>query len=273
MRQSLLVLLVLSLLSGLFGCRENITEVGNPSDVNGVVMAGPIGKAHVLIYQLQEDGSLGKELGSATTAVDGTFTLPVTSAGPVAIFAKGGEYTDEATGVLTHNDPLQPLVAWLPSLETAQDISVTPLTTVAAMRGQALLSLGLKQAITKSVEEVEDLFDLKNISITKTHPHDLTNPHESFHPSSAATRYGAILAAISQSALDNQVPLEKTAQHIQNLARDFSDGVLDGKENAQDISFQDLPPPSNWVSSLKESLSHFLKGPKNKSKLSPEELS
>ena len=80
-------------------CGNNVGQAKQGA-VTGVVFKGLVSEAEVKAFSM--DGARrGDELGTATTAEDGTFTVNVKShAGPVMVCATRGTYVEEATGGL-----------------------------------------------------------------------------------------------------------------------------------------------------------------------------
>src|ERR1043166_5327981 len=79
------------------GCTPNVAGVAKTT-VARVVVAGPVNGARVAAYEVNTLGRRGKEVASAKTGDDGTFTIDVKDHfGPTLVCAEGGTYAEEAT--------------------------------------------------------------------------------------------------------------------------------------------------------------------------------
>ncbi len=219
-------------------------------------------------------GQRGKALGSAQTDTQGLYSVTVKSySGLVYLELRGGTYVDEATGTVTSLKPDQ-FLSTLKYVEGGKDIGslmITPLTTIAASLAQARISSG-KSIFTAIDEANNDITHLFGINILTTFPLNLTGGEASFSDSG---QYGLILAGLSQMAAQisefNNVPpgnIYTSIKLADTMAIDASDGLLDGKQNGQQIYVGSYPLDSyNYRSKLGQAAVLFLTNPNNHSGL------
>ena len=124
----------------LFGCGGNSeTTLPMGGAINGTVAKGPVAGAAVVAFSIS-GGTMGSQLGAATSDAQGNFSLPIGSyAGAVMLRMSGGAYTDEATGArmtMQSGDVMTAIVPSVTAGATATGIQITPLTSMAQARAQ-----------------------------------------------------------------------------------------------------------------------------------------
>ncbi len=255
-------------LSGLFaaivfaGC-----SLSGDSTLSGTASKGPIASATVSVYVLNDDGTRGSFLGSVTTDADGNYTLNVSYTGPVAVVVTGGSYTDEATGATVTLETGDELVTFLDSAENGESVAITALTTIAAEQAAANAASGIETAINAANKAVADAFGLTGVDLSSIIPADPTNT-VSAGASVASQAYGIVMAALTQLASDAGVSASDVLDLIKDLADDYSDGVLDGKNAAGDaLTFATAITPSDAMTGLNTAITNFLDGSRNKTGL------
>ena len=159
---------------------------------------------------------------SQTTGDDGTLnfadvTLPT---GLIKMTCTGGQYTDEATGLLV--EPAPTIHAATHYTGGDFELHATPLTEIAYQRALADNDFA---NIASHSETVATAFGLDGININTQQPTDLNT---STAGNDAAGKYGLVLAVISQISKSNAVTPEAT---ITALSNDL-DGT-DGSEVAK----------------------------------------
>ncbi|MBI3605141.1 MAG: hypothetical protein HY202_03825 [Nitrospirae bacterium] len=268
----LLIPLTLFLLAG---CGKNSSS--NAPDlavqIEGHAIDSLVQGGTVTAYDFN-NGQKGAVLGSAQTDMQGLYSLTVKSySGLVYLELRGGTYVDEATGTVTSLKPDQ-FLSTLKYVEGGKDIGslmITPLTTIAASLAQARISSG-KSIFTAIDEANNDITHLFGVNILTTYPLSLTGGAASF---SDSAQYGLILAGLSQMAAQisefNNVPpgnIYTSIKLADTMAIDASDGILDGKQNGQQIYLGSYPLDSyNYRSKLGQAAVLFLTNPNNRSGL------
>lgn len=115
-----LAALIASAVIGLSACGGSDDPAATETKLSGSIIKGPVKGSKVTIFTAD-----GKELTSTTTNDDGTYSVTVAYNGDVVIEAKGGDYTDEATGKSTKLGQLKAIAALKGGTQT---MVVTPLT-------------------------------------------------------------------------------------------------------------------------------------------------
>ena len=240
--------------------------------LTGQAFKGPLDRATVTIYALNNDRSLGEALASTQTDTTGHWTAEGTFEGPVAVIATGGSYIDEATGQqVDNNDSNDQLIALIESVSNTMNVACTPLTTIAAQRAIENKAQGMAEAIANAKKEVASLFNIKGIDIVSTPPVDLTAIATKNPAQQDAARYGLAMAALTQTARDNGIPPGKVMQMIRDFSEDYSDGQLDGKKQGMALAVDTLTP-NQMLQAMEAAKTNFLEGEHNHSEWNEEAL-
>ncbi len=230
-----IIFLVLGLTACGSGGGGNGSVNTTPGKISGQAIKGPISGGTVTAYAVTS-GAKGAVLGTAITDSDGKYSISTGSySGPVFLEITGGSYTDEATGTLvnlptTPGSGLQAVVDNVLEGSTVH-VQITPLTTMAAARAQAV-SGGLTAAnINAANQQVGDYFG--GIDILGVPPINPLVPNSAVGATPVAINYGLILAGFSQEA--QTLGLTNPLDLISALVRDFSDGSFDGQSGSSPI--------------------------------------
>ncbi len=102
----------------------------------GTVVKGPVANATVTAYRTDDSLARGEALGTATTAVDGTFTLTLPPyGGGILVVATDGTYTEESIGLGVKLS--SELVTYVPGYASGSSVSglrITPVSTWAVAK-------------------------------------------------------------------------------------------------------------------------------------------
>lgn len=193
----------------LAGCGGGSTEVDQPTTsveytLNGTAVKGPLHKAKVTAYKLNENGSRGEKLGESKSD-KGAYSIKYPDyTGPVLVEVEATDETemaDEATGATVRPVGLVLKSAIQPPISgTARTfkVQVNPLTTnavAAAVRKGGLTKINIEQA-NKDLRESMG-FDPLTVAPEFDASNKPTNPA------------GVVLAAISQLAKDGDLDVCK----------------------------------------------------------------
>ena len=191
---------------------------GNNSNmVAGIASKGPLSGATVTVYVLDEDGTLGQVLGTATTRADGTYNLYIGSySGNMLVTVSGGTYLDEGTGLVIANPDT--FRAGVVNASGPTTVNVTPYTEIAILHAGSYAAAN----ITAANNRVSNM--LGGINIITTKPSDVTDAAAILDPL-ASIEYGLALAAISQSVASGQYWDVQAV--VEAIATDLDDGILD----------------------------------------------
>jgi hypothetical protein len=186
--------------------------------VSGLAAKGLVSGGAVEVYSLNDDGTYGELLGSATTASDGSYSVDIGDyTGPVVVEVTGGTYTDEATGETVKLDGA--LRAALASVSGDVDAAVTPLTEIAVRVAEAGGGLNAEKIGAANAL----LTQLIGADIVSTLPVDISDAAAIDAASDAETNYALVLAAISQLSENSGQGLTDLLEAIE---ADIEDSVL-----------------------------------------------
>lgn len=202
--------------------------------LGGTVFKGPLRATTVTAYALTAEGNRAGILDETTTDSAGRFRFRLRhSYRRMEIEAKGGEYTDEATGVTIRLNSQTRLSLQLAATEDAGDVIISPLTTMAVERTRTRLRTGAEDAdgaIIRSRLEIAVMFGLGDIDPGLISADDLTDILARAERTRLQTRYGLVLCGLSQLLLDEGVDPDHLPELIDCYARDAGDGVIDGAD-------------------------------------------
>jgi hypothetical protein len=221
-----------SLLAGCGGGGSSGTDATTPpaqgSTMSGTVVKGPVSGATVKAFAVSA-GTMGTQVASATTDVNGAFTMSMGNyAGPVMLQMNGGTYTDEATGAPMAMGAGDMMTAVLPTVAAGSvvtGVEVTPLTGMAQVMAQHMAG-GLTDAnIAAANAAVGSYFMVGDV--LHTQPMNPLVTGSGTGASQAMINYGMTLAAMSQYAKGAGMPV--SSGFVTAMMNDASDGVMDGK--------------------------------------------
>ncbi len=218
------ILLIFSLLfmgCGGGGDTEDLSGNNSPDNViQGVASKGIISGGWVIIYAVNEDGTLGEELGSAQTDENGQYNINVGSHNNSAVIVvTGGRYTDEATGLTVDNTKLR---AVIPAVDGTEEVAVTPLTEIAVQLAggtYTLIRINNANAAVAVLMGGADIIDIQPPDING----GLANATD------AERNYALILASISQMVEDGSAAdVDDAIAIIMSDLEDDGELALDG---------------------------------------------
>jgi hypothetical protein len=195
--------------------------------VSGSVFNGMMSNATVGAYAVS-GGSMGAQLASGTTNSAGSFSLSLGAySGPVMLKMSGGSYTNLATGTtmsMLTGDVMTAVIPTIASGATITGIQMTPLTSMAQARAEAMAGGMIEANITAANTGVSTYFMVSDILYTQ--------PMNAAVSGSGATatldmkNYGIAIAAMSQYA--QTISMTDPAALIPAMMSDASDGIMNG---------------------------------------------
>lgn len=194
--------------------------------VSGQIFKGPLSKANVVAFDDQ-----GNEIGNAVTDNEGHYSLSLKEnyQGVVRIQASGGEYINEATGLLTVLS--QPLQAVKQIEKTNEVVNVTLLTEMAVRDLQLNNAEFNADTVQAANEKVADSMGL-NFDIVGIAPLDLLNADNQGQTGSQVD-YALLIAGMTQLAHTDSIDITNV---ISEISSDLADnGVLDNVEKLNDL--------------------------------------
>ncbi|MBK5206624.1 MAG: hypothetical protein JJD98_14825 [Polaromonas sp.] len=241
--------------------------------VGGTVFNGPVSKATVMAFAVNS-GTVGAQIASVATDGQGNFTLPLGSySGPVMLQTIGAGYTDEATSTTMTMATNEFMSAALPTVASGANVTgvrVTPLTSMAQTRALTLSGGMTDVNIAAANTAMGNYFSVSDI--VHTQPINPTVAGTGVGASVDARNYGMALAAMSQYAKTLNMTLSSTL--VTAMMNDASDGVMDGKNGANQISMSmggmmgtSMMAPSAGTSSLSSAMTAFMNSVANASGL------
>jgi hypothetical protein len=185
--------------------------------ITGMATKGPINGGAATAFELGSNGAKGNQLGTATTASDGSFSINIGSfTGNVIVEVTGGTYTDEATNSTVSNTATLRVV--LVSVTGNVIAQATPLTEIAAQIAEdagGLTSTNIQSALAL----VSNL--IGGADIISTEPANVLDSSADT-ASMAEQVYGLMLAAISQIVQDPNA-IGTVTEAISAIASDLAD--------------------------------------------------
>jgi hypothetical protein len=202
--------------------------------VSGTVFNGTMNNATVMAYAVS-GGAMGAQLASGTTNSMGGFSLSLGAySGPVMLKMSGGAYTNLATGTtmtMLTGDVMTAVIPTITSGSTITGIQMTPLTSMAQTRAQAMAGGMMDANITAANTAVGNYFMVTDIlQTTPMNAAELA----SGGTTTAMKNYGIVIAAMSQYA--QTISMTDPAALITAMMNDASDGMMDGKMGSTSIT-------------------------------------
>ncbi|MBZ0157066.1 MAG: hypothetical protein K8I29_12750 [Alphaproteobacteria bacterium] len=213
-------------------------SVSSDTVVSGVVSKGPVSGATVNGYAI-EDGAKGRQLGTATTGQDGSFSMNVGSySGAMLLEASGGSYMDEATG---QNMPMGSMLfrAAAGNVSGSSSMSLTPPTGMAVQYMNGNYS---GQMMSTANQVMGSVFGVSDIIGTK--PKEVQTASKAGQENE--TYYGLMLASLSQFA-------STTNSNVSSIMQDFLSAMT--TNNTQMLNY--------YTSMMSQSFTDFTTGPRN----------
>jgi len=229
-----LALLLVTACGGGGGGGAGDPAVGS-SSISGSVTKGPVANATVMAYGIA-GGTMGAQLGLATTDAGGNFTMTVGAHdGPVMLRASGGSYKDEATGATMAMGPGDVMTAVMTAMSPGANVNgiqVTPLTSMAQARAQQMAGGMTEANIANANAAMGNYFMVSDI--LHVHPMNPLTPGSGAGAGADARNYGMTLAAMSQYARSLDMPFSSGTVTL--MVSDAADGRMDGMYAGNRIS-------------------------------------
>ncbi|MDP3762262.1 MAG: carboxypeptidase-like regulatory domain-containing protein [Ramlibacter sp.] len=257
------------------GSGEPLAGAGS---ISGSVTKGPVANATVVAYGIA-GGTMGAQLGSATTDARGSFTLTVGAhAGPVMLRVNGGSYKDEATGTAMAMGPGDVMTAVMPGMVPGANVSgiqVTPLTSMAQARAQFMAGGMTAANIAAANAAMGNYFMVSDI--LHVHPMNPLAPGSGAGAGADARNYGMTLAAMSQYARSLDMPFSSAMVAL--MMGDASDGTMDGMYAGSRIAMpmggmmgSGMMASTAGTSGLSTAMAEFMASAANMSGLAPADM-
>ncbi len=236
--------------------------------LSGTATKGPVSGGTVLLYTLNGDGTLSGPLEETTTDTQGRFRFRNRYQNErLEIQVSGGTYVDEATGDTIQLRDQTRLRLQIATHENLDDVSLSPLTTMAALRTRVRLESGIADAdgaIVQARQEVSTMFGISDIDPGTTSCDDLTNPDAAVARNRLQTRYGLILAGLSQVAQDNGVSPDDVPALVYCYGEDLQDGDIDGSNGAGSIVCSAGIDSLSAHTALEQAMNNFMVNQRNR---------
>jgi len=242
---------------------------GGTGYISGDVTKGPVGSATITAHAIS-GGQVGAEIGTATTDVNGNFSMSIGSyAGPVMLQVGGGTYIDEATGAsmaMASGDVMTAVLPTIAAGTTISGIHVTPVTSMAQTRAMSM-SGGMTDAnIATANTALGNYFSVADI--LHTQPMNPLAAGSGAAASQDSQNYGMTLAAMSKYAQTQGMSVSSAM--VTALMNDASDGMMDGMAGSTHVQMGGMMGgsmmPSNAGSSgMGAAMDAFMSSPQNRS--------
>jgi hypothetical protein len=242
---------------------------GGTGFLSGAVTKGPVGSTTVIAYGIA-GGQAGAQVGSATTDVNGIFSMSIgTYAGPVMLQTTGGTYTDEATGTtmsLAQGDVMSVAIPTVAAGATTSGIQITPVTAMAQAIAKQMAGGMTDANIAAANTAMGSYFSVSDI--VHVQPMNPLVPGSGAGANQDAQNYGMTLAAMSKYA--QTVGMSYSSAMVTALMNDAADGVMDGKTGAVPVTMggmmgSTMLPSAAGTTGLGTAMSAFMNSAQNKS--------
>lgn len=263
MKKTLLFSCLLGI-STMMSCEQDAAEATNQTSFSGSAVKGYVDGAKVDVYEYIANGERGRLIASANTDNIGGFNVSADYRGPVEIVVSQGQYADEATGIQVSLQARELRTIMLLKQES-QVANVSVLTTIAAeyIDANASASVDLETAVNTANEKVAQAFGIAEVNISRELPADLSHAGKAL--SKAQAQYGAVQAGLSQIVKEQGIAPEELLTLIADIAKDYSDGVLDGKAGSTALESALSLTPEEALSGLNIAIENFLNSERNQS--------
>lgn len=261
-------LLLFSCLLGLgtlMSCDNDTVESSNQSTLSGSAVKGYVDGAKVNVYEYIAKGERGTLIATANTDSKGSFSISTDYRGPVEIIVTEGQYADESTGSMVSLQARElRSIAFLK--DQNQVAGVSALTTIAAEYVNANATADMEASIALANEKVAEAFGIAEVNISKELSADLS--HGSSALSQAQIKYGAVQAGLSQVIKEQDLSAEELLTLVADIAKDYTDGVLDGKAGSTALETTLTITPEQALVGLEVAVENFMNSDRNKSGVS-----
>ena len=240
----LLILLAVFLLSSCGGGGSDTQNDPVNTSISGYVIDGPISGSSVTLHRINTDGTTGEQVaGPFTTDENGQWsgTLPNNITSMLVVVAKGGQYTDDATGETVTLAAEEMLNSWFDANSPDTSGVVSPITDSLWQVAQQEMMAG--ESLDNSIAAVEQLAtDFWGLDPTNTVP-DVDSD------TAADQRYGAMLGGFS-FLISDRAELQQEPFVSMNhfaLTRLLMDDMADGRMDGYAIDGTRLTAPDGTV--------------------------
>ena len=203
--------------------------------VGGSVFNGTMSNTTVMAYAVS-GGSMGAQLASGTTNSMGSFSLSLGAySGPVMLKMSGGSYNNLANGTtmtMLAGDVMTAVIPTISSGATITGIQMTPLTSMAQARAQAMAGGMTDANSTAANTAVGNYFMVSNI--LETVPMNAAVLGSGGTATVDMKNYGVAIAAMSQYA--QTISMTDPAALILSMMNDASDGIMNGQMGSTQIT-------------------------------------
>lgn len=204
--------------------------------------------------------------GPFVTSVDGGYSITIPSANnseDLVVTCNGGTFTDEATGAI--GQKAGAMSAYIKSGSAGSSVHVTPASTII----QQLIAEHDK-TLDEALDAFEDAFGFKPDLSVK--PLDATIANGNGKADSLLS--GLRAAVFSQLAKDLQLTAEEQFELFKALAKDLSDGKLDGADALGDINVGDtvVKLPADIRNGYGRAMARFRESGRDKSGLANDKI-
>lgn len=253
------------------------------STVSGTVFNGTVSKATVSARAVSS-GTMGAQLAATTTDAQGNFTLSFGAyGGPVMILANDAQYVDEATGTTMTMGSGDVMTAVMASIASGDDVAgmmVTPLTSMAQVRAQAMPG-GMTDANIAAANAALGNYCLVG-DILETMPMNTLVSGSAAIATQHQKNYGACIAAMSQYAMSVGMPV--SSGMVTRMMDDAADGTMNGMTGSAPISMgmtgggmmgggqPQMMSPTAGTSELANALNTFMSSGANLSGATPSDV-
>jgi hypothetical protein len=181
-------------------------------------------------------GTMGAQLASGTTNSMGSFSMSVGAySGPIMLKMTGGSYANLATGTtmtMLAGDVMTAVIPTISSGTTVTGIHMTPLTSMAQARAQAMTGGMMDANITAANTAVGSYFMVTDI--LHTGPMNAAVVGSGGTATTDTGNYGIAIAAMSQYA--QTIGMTDPAALVPAMMQDASDGVMNGMMGSTSIT-------------------------------------
>jgi hypothetical protein len=203
--------------------------------VGGSVFNGTMSNTTVMAYAVS-GGSMGAQLAGGTTNSMGSFSLSLGAySGPVMLKMSGGSYNNLANGTtmtMLAGDMMTAVIPTISSGATIAGIQMTPLTSMAQARAQAMAGGMTDANITAANTAVGNYFMVSDI--LETVPMNAAVLGSGDTATVDMKNYGVAIAAMSQYA--QTISMTDPAALILSMMNDASDGIMNGQMGSTQIT-------------------------------------
>jgi hypothetical protein len=207
--------------------------------VSGTIYNGTMKNTAVTAYAVT-GGTMGAQLASGTTDSMGGFSMSLGAySGPVMLKTSGGSYMDLATGTTMTMQAGDMMTAVMPTISsgtTVTGIQMTPLTSMAQARAQAMMSGMTDVNISAANTGVGTYFMVSDI--LHTEPMNASVAGSGSAATTNMKNYGIAIAAMSQYA--QGITMTDPAALISAMMQDASDGIMNGSMGNTSITMSGM---------------------------------